>query len=872
MKTPFRLIIRFLMTGLLTGLTCSFSNGQSINELRKLWQDNKTGYLGDQQKDKLYSDGDFSQYARIRDEEFCEYLKEPWHDFAISAGLSEESRSNLSKEPVFNYEGRDMTPPVNLPFSVATDFNKSGTGLEKLMPRIRKTESEVITIVKEAFQFYGQPISLSYDKLLETIKATSASEDAVSVFWCSFARANSNQLVGQLMDYRDLLGLGDWGYFQLVKATSGHIFKEDRLSSDMLTWALMIRSGFDVRIALNQDSATVLFPCESTIYSRPFVVIGQKRFYLDREMKSQFLVSCQNPFPDNEGRINLRFFKSLNFNGKLIARKFLYVWNNKNLEFTLRFNPEVIRFYRNYPQTEASIYFGAPMSSTLKEDLFAQIYPVLSKVGKAEATAFLQQFVQREIYYTSVNQKDVWANGRFAEEIVASKTGNDRGKAVLFSWLIRVLLQLPVVGVHFPNYYSTAISFDEPFEGDFYYCNRERYCLTDPTFLNAPIGVMMPEFAGLTPQLIDFSGAEELSARAEATWKQALKLGALRGGTGQDVVYDRLGRALITGYFNDKRSYNPFVACFSPENTLQWIRKFEGGGRAIAFAITKVNEDEIYIAGAFKGRIVMDGAVLLNETGKGDLFLAQLNQNGELVWLKSAGIDPSSKNESLAFLVKFDRSGDDISRQWSNEDGRNIRTGFGDIRETGLDFTGSKATTPGLVPFSWTTAKYDISGGIFNECTLLKGRGCRPEVAGVAALLRLLQKPGAEITGNQLQTLILHSKSSFSVDYPSLFKTIGQIGMLKNENGIISLRTIDGKSLIFNELIVSNGTRLTVSVFDNGDLSVGIISGFQKVVNQMMLSLNKLLIDCSSGNVILDYDHDHTMKTVSVETLFGGSK
>ena len=868
MKTPSSPVIRFLISGLLTVFTCVVSNGQNISELRKILQDRDEPFFSTDQKVNLFSTADFHQYTRNRDDEFGEYLKEPWSDYAIIPGLSDEPRSNLSNQPVFNYSGVDISPPENLPFSSVVGFRNSRAGEVRLMPRIRKPESELFTPVKGTFLFYGQPIGIIYDKMLTVAKITSVSENSVSEFWSSFALSNSNNLVDQLMDYRDLLGLGDWGYFQLVKAASAYLFSEDPRNADLMTWALMIRSGFDVRLAFNQDTTVVLFPSLYIIYARQFVVIGQQRFYLDREMNDQLLVTYEQPFRDTERSIDLRFYKSLNFSGKLTVRKFYYLWKNKNFEFSLRTNPEVVRFFRNYPQTEPAVYFGAPLSSTLKEDLCGQFYPLFSEMDRAEAIVFLQQFVQKKFYYTSVAQKDVWANGRFAEEVVASKSGDDRAKAVLFSWLVRTLTRLPVVGVRFPNYYSTAISFGEPFEGDYYFLNRQKYCLTDPTYLNAPVGVMMPDLAGLTPQLIDLSVSVEQPGRAEDTWRQAVKLGAMHGGTGQDAVFDRQGRALIAGYFSNRQFYTPFIASFSPGNSLRWIRKFEGDGKAIAFAITKVHDNEIYIAGSFSGKIVMDGAELKTGTRSSDLFLAQFNRNGELIWLKNAGIDSSALDPSLAYLVKFDRSGGNILVQWSNEDIRNIKNGFGNVSETGLCFMGSKSVTPGLVPFSWSTVKSDISGEIFGESVFLKDKGCNPKMAGFAALLKLLQKPGAEVTGAQLQSLVIRYKSSFSSGQDDVVKKLGQIGRLSNENGIILLRTNDNKAIALNNLRIADEARFTIAVLGNGDFSVNIISGFQSVAKEREWPLNNLLIDCSSGNVILDYDHDHTLKTVFIETLF----
>jgi len=867
-KYPARQMERYFFTGILFGLMCLNVSGQSINELRKLWQNNDFSFLSGNQKEKLFTGADFYKYSETRDDEFASYLKETWTDYSIFTGIADEPPHPV-EQPVFNESDLDMNPPVNLAFSNIIGDKEDENGQIKLFPRIRKPESDTFNAQKIVFRFYGQQISINYDKLLVLSKISFLSEDSISGFWTSFARSNSNQLVDQLMDYRDLLGIGDWGYFQLVKATSNHIFAGNVLNADLLTWALMIRSGFDVRLAFNQNSTTVLFPSENTIYSKQFVVIGRTRFYLDREMKSQLLVTCQNPFRDNVGRIDLSFYKSLNFNGKPTIRMISFQWNNKSYEFSMRYNPEVIRFYKDYPQTDPSVYFGAPVSTVLKENLIGQFYPILSKMDRLESAAFLQQFVQKEFVYSSENQKDEFPKNRFAEEIIASKSGDDRSKAVLYSWLVRILLHLPVVGVQFPDYYSTAVCYDTPLDGNYYYLNREKYYITDPTYLNAPIGVTMPVFEGLTPQLIDLSSSFSQPNDALKIWELALKLGALRGGTSQDVVFDRQGRALITGYFSDRNaSCFPFVACFSRGNSLQWIRKFEGNGKALAFAITKASDDEIYIAGSFTGRIVMDEKELQSEPDKSDLFIAQFNQNGDLVWMNKIGMDSAAENESSTYLVKFDRSGENITTQWSNEDERNIRNGFSKPDESGLSFAGSKSFTAGMVPLSWISTKSDISKDIYNESKFLINKKCHPKVAGLMAVMKLLQKTGAEVTGMQLQTLITQHNPTFQVNNSSLFKAIGQVELFKNDNGIVTIKTIGRKPILYSNLKLEDGARFNISVFDNGDLSVSMIEGFQKVVNQVALTLNNLLIDSSSGNLVLDYDHDHTLKTVNLEIIF----
>lgn len=637
------------------------------------------------------------------------------------------------------------------------------------------------------------------------------------------------------------------------------------LNADLLTWALMIRSGFDVRLAFNQSNTTVLFPCENMIYSKKFVVIGQRKFYLDREMKSQLLVSCQNPFPDNTKIIDLNFYNSLNFNGKLSVQKISLEWNSKSYMFSIRYNPQLIRFYSNYPRTDPSVYFGAPVSSVLKEDILEQFYPVLSKMDKREATAFLQQLVQKKFEYVAGDQKDETVSSRFAEEMIATKAGNDRSKAVLFSSLVKILLRLPVVGVQFPGYFSTAVCYDTPIDGNYYYLNREKYYITDPTFVNAPLGVTMPEFESLTPTLIDLSSTYSEASNALTIWELALKLGARRGGTNQDIVFDHQGRTLITGYFTGKgSSFYPFIACFSHGKSLQWIRKFEGSGKALAYAITKASDDEFYIAGTFRGRITMDEKQIQTHADKPDIFICQFNQGGDLVWMNKAGLDTSIRKESLSYLVKFDRTGDNISTQLSNEDERNLSIGFSNPTETGFCFTGSKLVTPDMDPFVWTDSKSDNSKDFFNQYYASDDKKSNLKVEGVLEILKFLQKSGSQVKGTELQAKIKLGYPAFEVNNESLYKAIGQIAILRNDNGIVSLKTIGGKPILYSNLIFQDGARFNISVFDNGDLSVKIITGFDKIVARLPLPLNSLLVDRSSGNLILNYDIDHTIKTVSL--------
>ena len=64
------------------------------------------------------------------------------------------------------------------------------------------------------------------------------------------------------------------------------------------------------------------------------------------------------------------------------------------------------------------------------------------------------------------------------------------------------MLGLDVVGLSYPGHVATAVYLKDSAEGDFVEYNGKRYTVADPTYVNATVGMTMPEFSNTTPQVI----------------------------------------------------------------------------------------------------------------------------------------------------------------------------------------------------------------------------------------------------------------------------------------------------------------------------------------------------------------------------------
>jgi len=360
--------------------------------------------------------------------------------------------------------------------------------------------------------------------------------------------------------------------------------------------------------------------------------------------------------------------------------------------------------------------------------------------------------------------------------------------------------------------------------------------------------------------------------REKSVWNLAVGMGAARGGNYRDFTIDGLGRSLIAGYFENAKHSNaqsaihPFIARFSENNSLQWLRKFEGSGNAYGFAVENLNEDEIFMAGSFRGEIKLENIRLHTFNNQPDLFFAKFNRSGELIWMKKAGIDSLERDDNLTYFVNFDSSGNNFYSHVVNEDDRNVKTGFYSNVDNWIYFTGSRNGTTGMLRSNskkTIESSNNIPSDIKKEHSLLISAKCNPAVAGLAAVLQTIEIQGTELKGNQLQALLNQDNPSFGILNPRLYNAIGQIETIRNENGIISIATIDRKSIILPGIKFTNNAQIILDRFGNGDISIGIISGISVGNQAIWISLNSLLIDLSSGNLVFDYDNDQSLRTVN---------
>ena len=95
---------------------------------------------------------------------------------------------------------------------------------------------------------------------------------------------------------------------------------------------------------------------------------------------------------------------------------------------------------------------------------------------------------------------------------------------------------------------ATAVKFNENVSGDYFMRGSDKFIICDPTFVNAPIGMVMPQYASQKAEMIELRSQFNTIDREQQIWQMAMQNGCFRGGNGKDAVTDKEGNIYITGY------------------------------------------------------------------------------------------------------------------------------------------------------------------------------------------------------------------------------------------------------------------------------------------------------------------------------------
>jgi len=107
------------------------------------------------------------------------------------------------------------------------------------------------------------------------------------------------------------------------------------------------------------------------------------------------------------------------------------------------------------------------------------------------------------LFYQTDEEQFGYKRPLFADETFYYPASDCEDRSILFSILIRELLGLEVVLLHYPNHITTAVHFrDETVNGDYLMIDNKKFIVCDPTYIGANIGQAMRQLKNVSAEVV----------------------------------------------------------------------------------------------------------------------------------------------------------------------------------------------------------------------------------------------------------------------------------------------------------------------------------------------------------------------------------
>lgn len=372
----------------------------------------------------------------------------------------------------------------------------------KITPIVVETKVDVNKNDQNAtFEYYGTEVKIAYSKELKVTVAKNADNKSISKYWEEMSKKGYKDLITQFTEYKTAISLNDWGYAILLNSFAKQLYGNDRNSRYCFIWYMLNKSGYKCRIGFIDRNIVLFVPAKTKIFGIPYFTSSdtkERLYVIDFDNLSGSLegsiYTYDGDYPDAKKMIDMNIESPLKVNPIEKTRTVKFKYKGSEYVIDAKYNTNVVKFYEYYPYTDLSVYFNYKISDDTKQTLLNSLRPLVEGRTPPDAANILLRFVQIGFEYQTDDQQFGREKPLFIEEIMNYPACDCEDRSILFSFLVKELLNLPVIGVDYPGHVATAVKFDVDVPGDFVTYKNQKYLICDPTYINAYIGMAMPQF------------------------------------------------------------------------------------------------------------------------------------------------------------------------------------------------------------------------------------------------------------------------------------------------------------------------------------------------------------------------------------------
>lgn len=455
-----------------------------------------------------------NNYSRFRKsvlDDYAKYLNGIWKDYEAFRGL----KKDIGPKPV--------TPPVKTPNdNVAPVVVKPKVKPNPVEPKVPKPstplspkptnplpEKPVLPIIQEpsAPKVERIPVKwcgMTFDmpKANFDYRLYATNNQSISDYWrkldASSVKKNS---LNALKEMSMTMGLNGWLTMQFAMDYVRQSLRCNNNEVMLVTHYLLANMGYDVRLAKSNDNISLLVPtCDGqTIYEMGYIMLSGRKYYIVGDISSGTFSTYDMPKDVDCGRtFDMQIKTGLNLPYK--AHSFRL--HGANITITGEVNENAIKVINSYPGLSIPMCASCIIDKKSREIVLRQLKNAIDGMTQVQAVNTILHFIHGLNYLTDDQQF-----GRekyfYFEETLFYPACDCEDRSIFFSYVIKELLGLDVHLLFYPGHCATAVRLTDMVNGDYYMWKGKKYVICDPTYIGANIGMCMPQYKKIQPEVLN---------------------------------------------------------------------------------------------------------------------------------------------------------------------------------------------------------------------------------------------------------------------------------------------------------------------------------------------------------------------------------
>ena len=437
--------------------------------------------------------------------EYADFVRRAWQEYQAGPAIPKPKEKEVP--PLVKPKDDSTTAPLKSnPVKIEQQIIEVPETAPQPAPVSPIKEQQGQQTKTAEFLFYGTPMQVRLPEgKLFALNAVTA--EATADAWRQLASSDYDNTIRDCLALRMKHRLGDWAYLQMLDSFAKSSISDENKATLLMAYIYQ-QSGYAMRLASAAGRLRMLFGTRHQIFGKSYFMISGERYYPYGAEVSQLTV-CDVGYPQ-EKMLSLQMTEPMDLGARMSEERVLTSEAYADMAVSVSVNQNLTDFYTDYPasmldnnqMTRWAMYANAPLETQVSAALLPVLKEKLSGLSEKEAVERLLNWVQTAFQYEY--DENVWGHDRafFAEETLYYPYCDCEDRSILLSRLVRDLLGLKVILVYYPGHLAMAVGFNEDVAGDYILLDGKRYVVCDPTYINAPVGMTMPNMDNQTAKVI----------------------------------------------------------------------------------------------------------------------------------------------------------------------------------------------------------------------------------------------------------------------------------------------------------------------------------------------------------------------------------